>query len=342
MEIPHKYCAWCGYRFGDTDFSCGNCQSERGFFNTPEEPDGQRSPSVEKAKSAGRKRRASLGGESEERWQKVLWKDQVFDDNFIDKETFLNSLVTNANVRPFHYPSMVRGSLPVIRAIACTALFGLVFTFCWRGSLSAETLLAADATLFFLAMTVLRLYCDSTPIDVRQTTILVAALGALTPLMHTMTREWHDDTILFFSITCLALHLLTGDYRTAAVGALSAGHGVTSLNAAIFASVMLASRLQCDELVFAFLLFAIEIFALLPLFCHQLEVKLPDAARRLSVLLAVLATVAMFPVSKFVSLGHLLTVMCIMFVCPLWLMYIQRYKSLIQGQWDEAVPGVQR
>ena len=84
MEIPHKYCAWCGYRFGDTEFSCGNCQSERGIFNTPEEPDGQalhRCCSASsndlygcaQRSSSGGQRKASHGGESEERWQKVCY-----------------------------------------------------------------------------------------------------------------------------------------------------------------------------------------------------------------------------------------------------------------------------
>lgn len=41
--------------------------------------------------------------------------------------------------------------------------------------------------------------------------------------------------------------------------------GTLSLNAAIFAAVLLASRLETNEKVFGLVLFALELFAFLPL-----------------------------------------------------------------------------
>lgn len=49
--------------------------------------------------------------------------------------------------------------------------------------------------------------------------------------------------------------------------------GTISLNAAIFTAVLLGSRLQSSEHVFAFVLFAIEVFALFPLFQRQVKVR---------------------------------------------------------------------
>lgn len=31
------------------------------------------------------------------RWQKNLWKEQPYEDNHVDSDTFLNTLVTNGN-----------------------------------------------------------------------------------------------------------------------------------------------------------------------------------------------------------------------------------------------------
>ena len=68
-------------------------------------------------------------------FQKVLYKPQPFEDNYVDSRTFLNSMVTNGvyhsllaplsllmlfcqiseNVRPFHYWSMVHDSCGIIQ-----------------------------------------------------------------------------------------------------------------------------------------------------------------------------------------------------------------------------------
>ncbi len=45
-----------------------------------------------------------------------------------------------------------------------------------------------------------------------------------------------------------------------------------SLNAAVFASVLLGSRLQTDLHVFGIVSFAIEIFALFPILRHHMKV----------------------------------------------------------------------
>jgi biotin transporter BioY len=48
--------------------------------------------------------------------------------------------------------------------------------------------------------------------------------------------------------------------------------GTISLNAGIFASLLLASRLGSNLAVFAFLLFAFEVFAGFPILAHHIRV----------------------------------------------------------------------
>lgn len=50
-----------------------------------------------------------------------------------------------------------------------------------------------------------------------------------------------------------------------AVGGSTRAQGTLSLNAAIFAAVLLASRLESNEKVFGLVLFALELFAFFPL-----------------------------------------------------------------------------
>lgn len=59
---------------------------------------------------------------------------------------------------------------------------------------------------------------------------------------------------------------------------------VMSVNAAISASVVLASRLVDDISVFALILFSIEAFALFPLLRRRLQVRTYDQSYRLSIL----------------------------------------------------------
>eukprot|EP00656_Telonema_subtile_P003081 TRINITY_DN11412_c0_g1_i6.p1 TRINITY_DN11412_c0_g1~~TRINITY_DN11412_c0_g1_i6.p1 ORF type:complete len:307 (-),score=70.74 TRINITY_DN11412_c0_g1_i6:448-1368(-) len=300
MAMPHKYCPWCGYRYGDPDLSCTNCGDDRGFF------EGEHQPAAQTASTQGRQGDQARTHAGQERWTKVLWKPHKYEDNYVDKETFLNSLVTNANVRPFHYWAMARGSLGIIRTISAAAIFGVVFTFCWCELLSAQSLLVVDTTIFLIAQVyLLNFEAGCSSMDVRRVFILVVALAALTPILHTLTREWHDHTILVLSLCCLCAHLLTGQYSLA-----TQVRGVSSMNAAILASVlapgcwlnrcqvMLASRLQSNELVFGFLLFAVAVFGLLPALCHQLE---PEQLLRLTMVLATAATLALFPLSRVTS-----------------------------------------
>lgn len=50
--------------------------------------------------------------------------------------------------------------------------------------------------------------------------------------------------------------------------------GTIALNASMFAAVVLGSRLQSNEHAFGFILFAIEVFAMLPLVHYNLQVCL--------------------------------------------------------------------
>jgi hypothetical protein len=56
------------------------------------------------------------------RWQKVLFAKQSYADNHVD-ETFLASLVTNANVTPYDFWHMVRATAVVIQQISAMAMF---------------------------------------------------------------------------------------------------------------------------------------------------------------------------------------------------------------------------
>jgi len=169
--------------------------------------------------------------------------------------------------------------------------------------------------------------------------VLGGFLLFLTPILRSLTATYSDDTILFLSIMCLMLHLLTHDYAFIN-NYRERFAGMASLNLAIFATVMLASRLETNRKVFSFVVFAMELFALLPVVGHLLRRHYEEAALKYTGFLCLTVVVSLHFVSKVSSIGYAILTVAITFVCPLWLKYLQKYKAIIHGGWDEAVPGV--
>ncbi|CAM9255245.1 unnamed protein product [Ectocarpus fasciculatus] len=173
--------------------------------------------------------------------------------------------------------------------------------------------------------------------------LFLAILRIMAPVLRTLTVSYSDDTIYALAVTLGFLHLAFHDYSYANTS--SSGHfqaralqrmGTLSLNAAIFAAVLLASRLESNEKVFGLVLFALELFAFFPL--ARREVK------RHSLLLHASVTSAMvLPTGLLLYLRHptlftayLGTVVLVTVACPLWLLRVQRYKLRIEGPWDIA------
>jgi len=239
---------------------------------------------------------------------------------------------------------MVRNSASLIQVVSSVALFGLVFQHCWAATMSTQMLLAIDGTLC-LGAAVLRL-CSFTGgglVSLRQLqtgAVLLGVLVGLTPILRSLTQAYSDDTILLLSILCIVLHIPSQDYLYMMNYRQRFG-GMASLNLAIFATVMLASRLQTNSMVFAFILFSMEIFAAFPMFTHHL--KRGDAEglfHKITSLLFLITAASLVHASKILACVYVITTFFISFVCPLWLKYLQRYKAVIRGGWDEAVPGV--
>jgi phosphatidylinositol glycan class C protein len=141
-------------------------------------------------------------------------------------------------------------------------------------------------------------------------------------------------------------------------------HGAFSLNAALFATVLLASRLESNEMVFAFVFLAIETFAFFPLARHL--VRRSSVVLHLVVTLllvagtvgALVTTSTSTSTSGAAAVGgnggeegegeseggnertllvvYLMTVVFVMVVCPVWLQHIYKYKNTIRGPWDVA------
>jgi len=165
--------------------------------------------------------------------------------------------------------------------------------------------------------------------------VFCGVVHTLSPILKTLTQSFSDDTI--FSLTGLfsTLHITLFDYDAICATAPDFS-GTTSLNAAIFSSVLLASRLTSSLHVFAFICFAFELFAGAPIVLAAVKRASNNGWVHWlgTLLLTCLALWALTTMSAVLSLTYVIVVMLVTFVCPAGLKYYQRYKNEIQGPWD--------
>ncbi|PVU89649.1 hypothetical protein BB561_005236 [Smittium simulii] len=249
-------------------------------------------------------------------WQKKLYIEQGYPDDYVDK-TFLIELQKNANVKIYEYWTVVAESIVVTQQFSSILIFISIFIYLYNGHFSEAMRMLRGVVNFGLI------------------------LYFLSPVLRTLTEDTSSDTIWALTVLFFILNLTFHDYGTKNLTSIST-IGSISVNAAVLACVLLASRLSRDSLVFAFMLFAILWFALFPLLRRLLIVVSKKASIALTVILCVLGTVLFIPISKAVSLTHIFLSLFITFIFPVWLIWTQRYKNEIHGPWDEATPIVHK
>ncbi|OEH77843.1 phosphatidylinositol n-acetylglucosaminyltransferase [Cyclospora cayetanensis] len=197
------------------------------------------------------------------KWEKVLWKKQRHPDCYVD-ETFLNTLMRNANLTRYIYSELCKSTVVLTQHLSCILIFLLIYRMIVKRSIEASTLVIFDVIALPLGYA-LR-WClhpaPRAPRQVLQSAVIVfGVLRILAPVLQTLTQSFSDDTVISLTSICLLIHIALNDYSY-----VYRNHGtideplgrLMSLNVALFASVLLASRLSTSTEVFAFLFFGIE------------------------------------------------------------------------------------
>jgi len=278
------------------------------------------------------------------KWRKILYEPQPYPDNYVDS-TFLIGLVQNANFIQYDFWTVVQESAAVSQQVTIVALFCIVFVGTLQGGLGLPFLLAMDALLVVMGY-LFRIAIDTSTIGVANSTrffahcfrmiLLFGAVFALSPVLHTLTNAFSNDTIWALTSLLLILHLYFHDYGFIN-GVSDKFTAPVSLNAAIFASVLLASRLPSNLHVFVLISYAIELFALFPIMRHHLKKFSVELHLGLTLLMFILTVGLLLGVSTFISTVYVVAIVSITFLGPSWLIFIQKYKNEINGPWDEAI-----
>lgn len=158
------------------------------------------------------------------------------------------------------------------------------------------------------------------------------ALGiyVLSPLLGALTDHISDDTITTLVTILLGVHLIFQDYGYLNGQSTSVEYNApTSLNAAIFASLMLASRLPTSNHAFAIIISAITLFALFPMLAYQFKNRSNLISSALAVFMVVVAFFLLYTLSTTFCVVYILTVIFITFIAPFCLQWVQKYKKYV-------------
>ena len=176
----------------------------------------------------------------------------------------------------------------------------------------------------------------------------------LSPVLRTLTMSWSEDTIYAMTVILLFTHAIVHDYgyiyreRDAGEKLHDNLHDLSrvwrqvdntlSLNAAMFAAVILASRLDTVTHVFAFIFLAITGFMMLPTAQKCVYMLNPTFYNKHMTLITIAFTEIVLLCYGGGLLGALYAV-CIFFVaivCPFLFVKCHSLRTELKGPWDIA------
>ena len=160
-------------------------------------------------------------------------------------------------------------------------------------------------------------------------------LRVTAPVLQTLTLSYSVDTIHALALVFSSLHLTFHDYcYVDGVCRDGVFNGTTSLNAAMFTAVLLASRFESEKNVVSISFLAITVFTKLPSLARFVKLHSKLMYLLVSFLLVLLVCFILLQLSITLLYIYLTMVVVTWIVCPTWLIYMQKFKDKKNGPWD--------
>lgn len=272
-------------------------------------------------------------------WKKVLYERQTYPDNHVD-ETFMASLVTNANKQEYDYFLMLTNTTSIVHHVCVMVTAWVVYSDLRIQIISASSVIFLDfllVALMYLSAT-FTLPPGRLPSGLglaKNGAIFGVALLGLSPVLQTLTKSFSLDTIWALTIMFCAVALMSHDYTFDQPHAKLRVRGTLSLNAAMFASVLLASRLDSAIDVFAIEVLCICMFALEPMVRQSVQMYSVRLHAASTAVFALIVLLLLYSRTTVLAVSFLCAA-AVWLVCPLIFLAFQKYKNEIRGPWDIA------
>ncbi|XP_045782282.1 spliceosome-associated protein CWC27 homolog isoform X2 [Maniola jurtina] len=264
-------------------------------------------------------------------WAKNLYENRDYPDNYTDSK-FLEDLRKNLFVEKVTLKQAVKGSFYVVLRLCICVLYAILFIYMYNKWIHTHTVIYASIGVACVCY-LLYFYIEGGALLMHLKIVLIyLVIGyILSPVLHTLTDTVSTDTIYAWSVIMMLVHLMFFDYNVPAAFVSKS----LSINAAIFSSVCLVSRLSTPFDAFVLLTISVKLFVLSP----QLF-KSVSSSGLFVTLFSVTLLVTVF--SLYTVSGALLSyfVILVLFLsgyCPVMFVRWQKYKDNIYGPWDEAI-----
>jgi len=282
-------------------------------------------------------------------WERKLWVRQPFPDNFVPT-SFLDSLLRNVNVHPYEYWSIALHACAISQQISVISVFSSIFILLYKQRLDPR-LLALFSLAAFLAGFVVweATLSNRDPLGrtlrnkvLKSSILVLLILMVLTPVLKTLTASTSSDSVWPLAGILFGLNALLTDYGGRKRPQVSSERltSVISINAALSASVVLASRLPNSSSGFSLILLSVLVFGQLPM----LRSRTPNSCLRLRIVITLGVLAATVALALFISKLHAFfsgsILLFITFAIPQALIWAQGFKNEIRGPWDVASPVV--
>jgi phosphatidylinositol glycan class C protein len=276
-------------------------------------------------------------------WQRKLYiRRPQFADNYTDA-TFLSALRKNVNVRVYSLRELVLGAGHVHQHVSSLVLFFAFFWLMLQGRLDVYTLHAINNVLltgiyfFWMAFKVRATPKQDERLAHKQAAksgiIFLIVLLGLSPVLKTLTEDIATDTVITVLAGLVLVNVLThryGEERQRQPHPLA-------LNAVVCGATMLASRLRTRAEVFALMSLSVIWLGLFPYARNYAAMmRYPASHRAVTALLTAVTSVTLHYIGGHFMWQYLALSALVLYVGPAWLHYLQRYKSILHGPWDEA------
>lgn len=143
-------------------------------------------------------------------------------------------------------------------------------------------------------------------------------------------RDTLDMLATLFANTALA----------SAAGLCRAMVSQASLRLTAAARLLPLLLLPCVLLQFVHVLFCLQVYLLSPFVRRYVRSASLAAHILLTAGMVAGALLLLVPLSGILSMLYVFVILGVSFVCPYWLVHIQKFKAKINGPWDEAVPRI--
>lgn len=263
-------------------------------------------------------------------WRKLLWVAQDYPDNWVDT-SFLDKLQRNENVVAYDFWPLVADSTVLTQHLCSVVIFVAAFISIYTQKLRPLTVIGISTVLTSAAYAIWSLGQPSAPMTetAKSAALIVLTILGLSPILNSLTLSSDSDSIWTIAVYLFLANIVFHDYSTNSAANISYP-GSLSTNAAIMGSVVLASRLGKSAGVFALTLFAVEWFALFPIFRRYIRNYSTKYHFVLTISLVIAAvTVLTLYVSTGLAALFIACIFFISFICPLWLISLQKYKKYV-------------